>query len=360
MSLHRQILVGDVLKKMPEIPDDSIDTIITSPPYWGLRNYGADGQIGLEDNFRDYLDSLRQVMNECKRVLKPTGSCWVNLDDTYISGGDPMRHKKPEPKYGHDKGGYYAEPNALEQGIKPKSVAGIPQRFFVQCIDDGWIARNHVIWAKPSAMPHPVKDRFVHKFESIFFFVKNEQYYFDLDSVRESAITEPHRRYGDEDGQATLTDTKHKLAKGDTKYANEDRAVVNFFDNKRRRNNALVHPKGKNPGDIMMVKQGQQCKDAHFATFPVGLPHRILTCACPKRVCARCDIPYVPKDDGACQCGCVITKPGIVLDPFFGSGTTGVAAEQLALNWVGIELNPEYVDIAHRRLAPYYIERLAA
>ncbi|SVE64606.1 uncharacterized protein METZ01_LOCUS517460, partial [marine metagenome] len=159
-NMNRKILEGDIFDKIKEIPDKSIDTIITSPPYWGLRDYGVDGQFGLEPDFKDYLSKMQKVMVELWRVLKDTGSCWVNLGDTY------------------------------SMGKNAKSRVGIPERFYINCIDSGWIARNHLVWTKNNAMPSAVKDRFTNKWESIFFFVKQQKYYFDLDAVREKSLTE--------------------------------------------------------------------------------------------------------------------------------------------------------------------------
>jgi site-specific DNA-methyltransferase (adenine-specific) len=182
---NRTILQGDVLGKLLEIPDKSIDCIISSPPYWGLRDYDVDGQWGLEPDFRDYLENLRKLMHELKRVLKDTGTCWINLGDTYSGGnahsdwnnttiGPPRNPKFDSIKKDH---------------LQSKTRFGIPERFYINCIDDGWIARNHIPWIKSNAMPSSVKDRFTNKWESIFFFAKKQKYYFNLDAVREKPIT---------------------------------------------------------------------------------------------------------------------------------------------------------------------------
>ena len=157
--MNRTIFQGDVLEKLTEIESESIDCIVSSPPYWGLRDYGVGGQLGLEPDFRDYLKIMNDIMVQLKRVLKNTGTCWINLGDTY----------------GYNSG---------------KSRYGIPERFYINCIDDGWIARNHIPWYKANSMPSSVKDRFTNKWESIFFFAKQQKYYFDLDSVREKTLTE--------------------------------------------------------------------------------------------------------------------------------------------------------------------------
>ena len=187
--MNRQILHGDVLDKVKEIPDESIDTIISSPPYWGLRDYGVKGQLGLEPDFRDYLKTMSEIMAQLKRVLKKTGSCWINLGDTY--GGFAAAQNWNDLKEDFQRP--HREKKKFQAETKkpfPKSRVGIPERFYINCIDEGWIARNHIPWYKSNSMPSSVKDRFTNKWESIFFFVKNQKYYFNLDAVREKTITE--------------------------------------------------------------------------------------------------------------------------------------------------------------------------
>ena len=195
-KLHRKILIGDVLEKMLEIPDESIDVIISSPPYWGLRDYGADGQWGLEKDFNEYLDKLDKLMDQCKRVLKPTGTCWINLGDTYstVSGGMKDLKNGVKKKYGKVDygvghahtgdgkpeldGAFSVDQAKMYNNLQSKSRVGIPERFYIRCIDKGWIARNHIPWVKANSMPSSVKDRFTNKWESVFFFAKNQKYYF--------------------------------------------------------------------------------------------------------------------------------------------------------------------------------------
>jgi len=172
-------LIGDVLEKLKEIPEESIDCVVTSPPYWGLRDYGIKGQWGAEKTFQEYLGKLDSMMIELKRIIKPTGSVWINIGDTYAgSGGAGGDYNKGGSKEGQPR---YKQGNA---NVKTKSRCGIPERFYINCIDSGWIARNHIIWQKPNAMPTSVKDRLSPKYESILFFVKNRKYYFDLESIR--------------------------------------------------------------------------------------------------------------------------------------------------------------------------------
>jgi len=185
-----KILHGDVLERLKEIPDESVDVEITSPPYWGLRDYGVKGQLGLEPDFRDYLKIMRQVMDELKRVLKKTGTCWINLGDSYAGTtmhsdwqGVDERFDSKRFREGEFKG-------TSKSQIQAKSRYGIPERFYIQCIDDGWLARNHIPWYKSNSMPSSIKDRFTNKWESVFFFAKEKKYYFNLDAVRERTLTD--------------------------------------------------------------------------------------------------------------------------------------------------------------------------
>lgn len=179
MSLHRQILHGDVLEKIKEIPDETIDIVVTSPAYYCLRNYGEKGQWGLEENFNEYLDKLMVLMDQLRRVLKPTGTVWMNIGDTYAEVKESWHFDK-KPK--------------IMTSIKNKSQFGIPQRFYIRCIDDGWIARNWVTWMKNNSMPFSGKDRLKNMTEPVMFFAKEQKYYFDLDPVRRKMSSEALKR----------------------------------------------------------------------------------------------------------------------------------------------------------------------
>ena len=297
--MNREIFVGDVLEKIKEIPDKTIDCVITSPPYWSLRDYSVEGQWGLEPDFHQYLAKMGRLMDELRRVLKDTGTCWINLGDTY----------------------------------NDKSRIGIPERFYINCIDSGWIARNNIIWSKNNTMPSSVKDRFTNKYESVFFFVKQQKYYFNLDAVREKSIVPPkpfNVRVRDSNTQRFLQGAteQEKLAhnkKGERKWNKIDGQTTQTISRLHYGNN-MGNPNGKNPGDLFQINT-KPYAEAHFATFPPELPTKILKCGC---------------------------KPGgIVLDCFFGSGTVGLAAEKLGLQWIGIVLNKEYVKLAKKRLGPY-------
>jgi len=382
------------MEQIKLIDDESIDCIITSPPYWGLRDYGDAEQWGLEPDFHDYLDKMMLLMEELRRVMKPTATCWVNLGDTYAGGrahsdwsGADDRFKSKAMKDGRFS-------SIKKNHIEAKSQYGIPQRFYTMCIDDGWVARNWVTWMKNNSMPFSGTDRLKNMTEPVMFFAKSQKYYFDLDPVRKKdhpffsgAKRKPvdkagqtglfedepvwleeegnkrddnpypngpplhgihrHRADARKQDNTLLADGKpdptkkgfndrwknRKFASGDG-YNNSTNQTMNErctggFDNVT--GEYLGNPKGANPGDVFQINT-KPTKEAHFATFPVDLPKTILKMACP--------------------------PDGIVLDPFFGSGTTGIAAEELGLKWVGIELNAEYVEIARKRLEPYMSDKL--
>lgn len=335
--LNRTILQGDVLEKIKEIPGKSIDVVISSPPYWGLRDYSVEGQLGLEPDFNDYLNTMQKIMDEIKHVLKDTGTCWINLGDTYSGSGKGAGTKNCKESWRPNK-----KPE-LNETITAKSRVGIPERFYINCIDNGWIARNHIVWTKNNSMPSSVKDRFSNKWESVFFFAKQQKYYFDLDAVREKSQTDTkpfNVRVRDSDTkrflQGATNNEKQKHNRRGEDVVKNRRLNYNETRQQARKligshDNPLGNPKGKNPGDIFQINT-KPFKEAHFATFPPALPEKILKCACP--------------------------KDGIVLDPFFGSGTVGLVAEQLGLNWIGIELNKEYIEIANKRLEKYRNHRL--
>ena len=239
VEMNRQIFQGDVLEQLAQFPDGSIDCIISSPPYWGLRDYGTgkwvggdpkcdhsairhktreeqgglskvqsrnqgslgnenkwtsdkcptcgaireDNQLGLEPDFHNYLNKMQTIMDELKRILKNTGTCWINLGDTYGGGVPHSDWEKVEKRF-QSKSMRERKFQVNQPKPMPKSRIGIPERFYINCIDGGWIARNHIIWTKNNSMPSSVKDRFTNKWESVFFFAKNRKYYFDLDAVR--------------------------------------------------------------------------------------------------------------------------------------------------------------------------------
>lgn len=361
----------DALSGLKKLPDESIDMVITSPPYWGLRDYGKEthsiwgkdkncshkwettivkkksggsptaqvwnhqkgigqyvsksnkclkcgawkGQLGLEPDFGEYTKHLLSIFDEIKRVLKKDGTCWVNIGDTYGGSGLGISIK------GHNKGKNSILPNDMSylpksvhiKGRWSKCLLAIPERFALGMIDRGWILRNKIIWHKPNHMPTSVKDRFANSWEYLFFFSKSRKYNFDLDAVRE-----PH---------------KSESIKRTNRNWNGHREPLSSFAQMEIQK--MCHPKGKNLGDAIKtlstndfwIINNQPFKGAHFAVFPEKLIERPIK---------------------------TTRKDAIILDPFMGSGTTAVVTKRLGRNFIGFDPNPEYVKIAERRINEIY------
>ena len=342
---RRQILTGDAVDQLRQLPTTSIDCVVTSPPYYMLRDYGAPGQIGLEDDVDSWVAHLRLVFAKLVRVLKENGSAWLNLGDSF------SRHAK--------------------FGAPPKGLLCAPERLLLALAADGWLVRNKVIWAKPNPMPSSVADRLSLTYEVMYFLTRSPRYYFDLDAIRE-----PHR--------SRRSPSKSQRPQ---KYGGKARqpwagplAGANDGLEKARAEGRSGHLLGKNPGDVWTIPTGGY-SGYHFATFPPELIRRPVLATCPEAICTKCGQPWrrqvrvtragnverPPREQFVMRmpnrwetvrdvgdlipCGCgAPTKPGVVLDPFMGSGTTAIVAERLGRDWLGIELKPEYVEMALERI----------
>jgi DNA modification methylase len=304
---------------------------------------GVKGQIGLEATVDDWVTKLRAVFAEVARVLTPTGSIWIDLGDSY------SRH----PRY----------------GAAAKSLLLAPERLLLALVEDGWIARNKVVWAKANPMPSSVTDRFTATYDSVYFLVRSPRYTFDLDAVRI-----PHTSGGsrsEKQGPVKRPDWAGPLAGSNSGLHRARLAGV------------PGHLLGKNPGDVWRIPTAS-FRGAHFATFPQALVERPLLATCPLKVCVDCGTAWkagpgktfvlgerkpassvethvrrypnrwrVLRQPGPLEAGCTCngaTRPGLVLDPFMGTGTVAAVAERLGRDWLGIEINPGYVDMAWKRL----------
>ncbi len=291
---------------MSELKDSSIDCIITSPPYWQLRDYGYPTQWGLEPTFEEYLEHLWSFMDEAIRVLKNTGTAWVNLGDTYGTQSGGLNGWSVDPK----------NPKATENRIsQPKSIHKclllIPHRFAIGCIERGWILRNDIIWAKRNGMPESVTDRFSKKHEYFFLFTKSQKYYFDLDGVKDKNA-----------------DSSIKRAEYGLKHKHKDGQGIGMPPvDTDKMGDRVVNPKGKNPGSVSdfwdIPTKGNNEK--HYASFNNKLIEKPIIAGCP--------------------------EGGTILDPFCGTGTTLRRAKDLGRNIIGIEASPEYAKIAKRNIA---------
>lgn len=353
------ILQGDALSQLKTLPDESIDCVMTSPPYWALRDYGVEGQLGLEDNPQKYITSLCDIFDEVKRILKKEGTCWVNMGDTYGGSGDKGKWK--DPKYPEGRNGQSIAKNKSQTS---KCLCLVPSRFAIEMCNRGWILRNDIVWYKRNAMPSSVNDRLKNCWEHLFFFVKSKKYYFDLDSIRKPYSSVSLKRFQTpftNNSSFNVKDRKTKIIKENAESLGEPRARyhrVNKQDSLPSKNITMYkgfnerwkksqqrefdgrwgndgkgmampskwnNPKGGNPGDHWDITTKPH-KFAHFAVYPEQL----------------CEIPI--------KAGC--HKDGVVLDPFGGSGTTGITALKQGKKFILIELNKEYIEIAKSRLKP--------
>lgn len=311
------ILIGDVIEKIATIPNDSVDCVVTSPPYWGLRNYNHPGQIGQEPTSESYVASLRMVFEQVHRTLKPTGTLWLNLSDSYYGNGG---------KYGDAKSTLAGRRQGKTQGqirLKKvggaKQICGIPWRVALALQSDGWILRQDIIWNKPNAMPESVKDRCTKSHEYIFLLSKRSRYYFDSNAIKEPAIcgsrgSEFHTGKTGEHQLGRSQKVRPSKVKGSFVAKGEPlpgrlpfRAVVEM------RNKRSVWTVSTKP-----------FKGAHFATFPPDLIEPCILAGCP--------------------------PGGVVLDPFIGSGTVGLVATRNGRRFIGIEINEDYARMASARI----------
>lgn len=334
------ILTGDVLDKLAELPADHFDCVVTSPPYWGLRDYGVDGQIGLEPTLGEHIAKMVEVFAAVHRVLKPTGTLWLNYGDCYATS--PNGRSAADTKAaGNDDRTFRDKPFSTVQGVlKPKDLCMVPNRLAIALQEWGWWVRSEIIWAKPNPMPESIKDRPASSHEKVFLLTKSSRYAFDADAVKQPVSQNTHARVSQD---LARQEVSHR-ANGGGKTNGPMRAVVagstrklaaenqNMVGSKASREAALSLMVDKRnlrnfepaPAEVWNIPTAAYT-DAHFATFPPELVSRCLKAGCPKN--------------------------GRVLDPFGGAGTTGMVADRMQLDCTLIELNPEYVEIAQNRIS---------
>jgi DNA modification methylase len=312
-------------ESMAELPDGAVQTCVTSPPYFGLRDYGVEGQIGLEDTLDAYVQRLVGVFREVRRTLRDDGTLWLNLGDSYASQGGPQVVNTINERAGGSDTQNGGLSRNVPSDLKPKDLMGVPWRVAFALQADGWWLRDAIVWAKPNPMPSSVTDRCTSSYEFVFMLSKSARYFADMDAVREPLADATLERISQAKWKAG-TQAGSERANGGAKTNGPMRAVVNakglarppqLEDGPEQHNLA-----GANLRNVWTIATTPY-SDAHFATFPLELPLR----------CIR-----------------IGTKPGdIVLDPFMGSGTVAEAAESIGRRWVGYELNPEYVALIAER-----------
>lgn len=380
------IIPGDALEILRTLPDESVHCIVTSPPYWGLRNYGVEGQLGLEATPEEFTAKMVEIFRECRRVLRSDGTLWLNLGDSYCSsatgsvsdhtirlGGGRATQREASKR-----------PDKLPPGLKPKDLIGIPWRVAFALQADGWWLRSDIIWHKPNPMPESVTDRPTRAHEYLFLLTKRARYYYDAEAVKENNVS---------------TDIKKFTDNGNDKQRGHGRRHAGFNGRYAEKLQSEGLPNGRNRRTVWTVATAP-FSEAHFATFPPDLIRPCVLAGCPERCCPACGAPWeritergltahdgktesqyesgttanrlaqlrqAARERGAeyangtrtlgfrpsCDCGRSDTVPGTVLDPFMGAGTTALVALRAGRRFLGIELNPKYIDMANRRIAPY-------
>ncbi len=400
---HNTVMQGHVLDKLKELPNDCVDVVVTSTPYYGLRDYGPDcisiwggsatcehdfqlkeineechlnkdfnerwgnavgakkqekatvvhstqgycvkcgawkGQLGLEPHPSMFIEHLAQVFNEVRRVLKPSGSLWLNLGDTYFGGGRGQDLEKSSPKQFTNRGSNTivnlpAHKRDGSNWLRPKQKMLIPARVAIALQDQGWILRNEIVWNKINHMPESCRDRLTRSWESLYFFVKSDRYYFDLDAIRKpltettlQRVQSPYKNkqkfIADNLSNSRAQKWADKIGKHIEQDNNLNPKKVSLFRQKmREEGKPECSPYGANPGDVWNLTN-EGLKDEHFAAFPQKLVRRILQCSAPKY--------------------------GLVLDPFAGAGTSLLVAHKMGFDWLGIELVPKYCKIIEKRI----------
>jgi DNA modification methylase len=279
-----RILQGDVREVLVGLPSDAFDCVVTSPPYWGLRDYGVEGQIGLEQTVSDYLGEMVGVFRQVRRVLKPCGTLWLNIGDSYVQSSDGNLR------------------------LKPKDLCMVPNRLALALQYDGWFVRSEIIWHKPNPMPESVTDRPTSSHEKVWLLTKSERYFYDADAIAERAVTDDEKKWTDG---------------GSDKQRGHSRRHAGFNGRYAEKIAAEGVPEKRNARNVWSISP-QPFSGAHFATMPPDLVERCIKAGC--------------------------AAGGQVLDPFGGAGTTGLVADRLGRNATLIELNPEYINIAKRRI----------
>ena len=379
-----RIVTGDALEELRKMPTESVQCVVTSPPYWGLRDYGVPGQLGLEPTPEAYVERMVGIFREVRRVLRTDGTCWVNMGDSYAVGTSADRQSGKG-----DCASWTTRNSAVRRdaGLKPKDLVGMPWRLAFALQADGWWLRSDIVWSKPNPMPESVTDRPTKAHEYVFLLTKASRYFYDADAVREAA----------EDRLQPDPKTKTKQAHGTAWHDNRYAPGPSGYGH---------NPAGRNLRSVWTIPT-HAFPEAHFATFPPRLVEPCVKAGTSEKgCCPECGAGWVrvvaraltapgvtggatPYDghrpdgltlrsggfgDGSamttgwrpgCSCrsraadgtltnaeldGGLEPVPSLVLDPFAGAGTTGLVARRLGRRFVGIELNPEYADMARRRI----------
>jgi DNA modification methylase len=330
-----RVINADVMDGLAQLPDESVHCVVTSPPYWGLRDYGAPGQIGLEPTLAEHIAKLVEVFREVRRVLRNDGTLWLNYGDAYAgSWGAQSRGEEPGPASPLSGGQVYAAPKGTHTGsmkrtpgLKPKDLMLMPERLAIALQDDGWYVRSRIIWHKPNPMPESVTDRPTKSHEHIWMMSRAPRYFYDADAIRETATFDRPNS-----PESIASPYGQGFARRARSAGNKTHKHVDQYhaeDSEQHRTKAGLMKiadtewLSRNARDVWTIATAP-FSEAHFATFPPELAERCIKAGCP--------------------------AGGTVLDPFGGSGTTGLVADRLQRSAVLIELNTEYAEMARRRV----------
>jgi DNA modification methylase len=336
MQYINKIIHSDCITGLKQLPDGIVNTCVTSPPYYGLRDYNVDGQVGIEETPEAFVQKLVEIFREVKRVLRDDGTVWLNLGDSYSSHKDcksvgqtlaagTSRENAHVMELGKSR---VRDTKMLKsQGLKNKDLIGIPWMVAFALRADGWYLRQDIIWHKPNPMPESVRDRCTKSHEYIFLLSKSQKYYYDAESIKTKLIEHSKNSYPFSDGSKKETMTRQRGVSGDyikgyQHRGDGDKKLTGHSGNFDKNGN-LIGNGMANKKSVWTVTT-KPFKEAHFATFPEKLIKPCILAGCPEN--------------------------GLVLDPFMGAGTTAVVARKLNRNYIGFELNPDYIAIANQRI----------
>jgi len=370
MSMSIRIIQADVMAGLAALEDQSVQCVVTSPPYWGLRDYGVEGQIGLEKTPEEYVQRMVEVFREVKRVLRDDGTLWLNIGDCYCNSNGFVRASEEYQRKGrNDAPANDRNLNELHNaGFKTKDLIGIPWRLAFALQADGWYLRSDIIWSKPNPMPESVTDRPTKSHEYVFLLTKKAKYFYDVDAVREDHSEATFKRAKSVNNADARKDKGSAQWQGGLTPEQQNRYYAN-----------LASSSGRNRRTVWEIAT-QPTTEAHFATFPEALVEPCIKAGTSERgCCSGCGAPWVrvvnaqrilrdelPKDDPrhrpsgytkrettgwqpTCTCSAEVI-PCTVLDPFGGSGTVAKVARRLHRDAILIEINPAYVEIMKKCL----------
>ena len=331
--MTKKIITGDALEQLKNLPDCSVDCCVTSPPYYGLRDYGVEGQIGLEETLDKYIDNLVKVFHEVKRVLKDDGTLWLNIGDSYAgSGKGAADYPDNAAKYkqGTNRGMLGAKATTqikIPHDMKRKDLMGVPWLLAFALRADGWYLRQDIVWYKPNCMPESVTDRCTKSHEYIFLFSKSPKYYFDYKAIMEPAVgfdeSSPRGSKGTMTPNSGRRKGNSKSFRGGGAYTN-NQSFNNSVSAERETHGNVPNKTGLRRKRSVWSISTRGYTEAHYATFPESLVEPCILAGCRPR--------------------------GTVLDPFLGSGTTAAVSTKHGRGFIGIELNPDNVNMARKRV----------